>query len=174
MLSRVLVIIDGIRLVTGFIDHSQFVATTKYNTLADSHTRNHSTLNHLSVLSLVFAVYFLATDFSQFYRSFKYKCNYSTCTVFNSHTKSSWHSLIPSAADSLNSGLRLSHSLSLFWLNTLDLSIWYISSSVWTIHWKYSDFQMNSHLLFASHNMVSGLTSQRTPPLLRIRWNVLT
>jgi hypothetical protein len=98
--------------VIGFIDHSQVVITTKYNTLADSHITNHSTLNLLSVLSLVLTIRFLATDLSQSHRNFKYHCNYSTCTVFNSHTKSSWHSLIPflllsSTADSLNAYLRL-------------------------------------------------------------------
>jgi hypothetical protein len=65
MLSRVLVIIDGVRLVIGFIDHSQVVTTTKYNTLVDSHITNHSTLNLLGVLSVVFTVRFLSTDLSQ-------------------------------------------------------------------------------------------------------------
>jgi hypothetical protein len=44
-------------MVIEFIDHSQVVTTTKYNTPAD-----HSTLKTLSVLSQVFTVRFLATD----------------------------------------------------------------------------------------------------------------
>jgi hypothetical protein len=86
-------------LIIGFIDHSQAVTTTKYNPLADQ-----STLNLLSVLSLVFIIHFLATDLSQSHCHFKYDC--ITAHV-KSHTKSSWHSLIPSTADSLNSNLRL-------------------------------------------------------------------
>jgi hypothetical protein len=74
-------------LVIGFIDHSQVIITTKYNPLADSHTTNHSTLNLLSDLSLVFTIRFLAMDLSQSHGNFKHRCNYS------SHTKSSWHSL---------------------------------------------------------------------------------
>jgi hypothetical protein len=41
-------------MVIWFIDHVQVVTTYKYNTLADFHTTNHTTLNLLSVLSLVF------------------------------------------------------------------------------------------------------------------------
>jgi hypothetical protein len=71
----------GVTYKTGFwmgiIDHTHVVTTTKYNILAYSHITNHFTPNLLSVLS-----------------------------VFKSHTKSSWHSLIPSTADSLNSDLR--------------------------------------------------------------------
>jgi hypothetical protein len=91
-------------LVIEFIDHSQVVTTTKYNTLADFHTTNHSTLNLLSVLTLVLTIRFLATDLLQSHCNFKYDC--ITAHVM-SHTKSSWHSLIPSIADSLNSNLRL-------------------------------------------------------------------
>jgi hypothetical protein len=36
------VTIDGIGLVIGFIDHSQFVTTSKYKTVAHSHIENHS------------------------------------------------------------------------------------------------------------------------------------
>jgi hypothetical protein len=54
-------------------------------------------------------------DFLQSHRNFEYDCNCRTCTVFNSHTKSACHSLIPfllppSTAHSLNSDLRLSLS----------------------------------------------------------------
>jgi hypothetical protein len=88
-------------MVIGFIDHSQVVTATKY-TLA-----GHSTLNPLSVLSLVFTIRFLATDLSQSHCSFEHHCYCCTSKVFNSHTQSSWLSLIPSTADSLNSDLRL-------------------------------------------------------------------
>jgi hypothetical protein len=44
------------------------------------------------VLSLVFTIRFLATDLLKSHRNFKYHCNYSICTVFISHTKSSWQS----------------------------------------------------------------------------------
>jgi hypothetical protein len=74
-------------LVIGFIDHSQVVTTTKYNIPDDSDTTNHSTLNLLSVLSLVFNIRFLATDVSHSHPKFKYHCNYSTCKFFNSHTE---------------------------------------------------------------------------------------
>jgi hypothetical protein len=132
-------------MVIGYIDHSQVVATTKYNTLADSHTTNHSTLNLLSLLSLVFTIRILATDLSQPRRNVKYHCNYSIRTVFNSHTKSSWHSLIPSIVDSL------------FWLNSWQITIRHISSfSDWTLHWNYSDFEINSQLLLASRNIYFG------------------
>jgi hypothetical protein len=70
ILSRVLVTIGGFGMVIGFIDHSQVVTRTKYNTLADSHITNHATLNLLSVLSLVFTVRFLATDLSQSHSNF--------------------------------------------------------------------------------------------------------
>jgi hypothetical protein len=89
--SHILVTIDGVR-----IGHSQVVTTT-----ADSHTAKHCTLKLLRVLSLDFTIRFLAMDLSQSHR------NYSTCTVFSSHAKSPWQSLIPSTADSLNSDLRL-------------------------------------------------------------------
>jgi hypothetical protein len=42
-------------LVNRFIDHLQVVSTNKYNTVADFHTTNHSTLSLLSMLSLVVA-----------------------------------------------------------------------------------------------------------------------
>jgi hypothetical protein len=96
----------GIGLVIGFIDRSQAVTTTKYNTLANSHTTNHSTLNLLKVLSLALTTRFLATDLPQSNRNFKHHYNNSTRTVFNLHINSSWHSLIPSTADSMNSDLR--------------------------------------------------------------------
>jgi hypothetical protein len=41
-------------LVIGFIDPVQVVTTNKYNTVADFHTTNHSTVNLLGLLSLVF------------------------------------------------------------------------------------------------------------------------
>jgi hypothetical protein len=44
VLSRVLVTKDGILIVIGFINHLQVVTTTKYNTVTDFHTTNHSTL----------------------------------------------------------------------------------------------------------------------------------
>jgi hypothetical protein len=143
-------------LVIGFVDHSQVVTTTKCNTLVDFHTTNDSTLNFFNVLSLVFTTRFLATDLSLSHP------NYSICTAFNSHIKSSRHSLIPLllslfTADSLNSDLRLSLSLSLFCLNSWQLTIWHISSSSdWTLHWNYSDFQMNSQLLLVFRYTASG------------------
>jgi hypothetical protein len=114
----------GFGLVIGFIDHSQVVTTTKYNTLANSHTTNHFTLNILSALSLAFTVRFLLTDLSQSHHNFKYHYNYSTCTVFNSCIKASWHSLIPflfspSTANSLSSDLRLCLAGLSFWLYSL-------------------------------------------------------
>jgi hypothetical protein len=39
--------------MNGFTDHLQFVTTKNYNTIADLHTTNHSTLSVLSLLSLV-------------------------------------------------------------------------------------------------------------------------
>jgi hypothetical protein len=158
---------QGLYWLIGFIDHSQVVTTTKYTTLADQ-----STLNLLSVLSLVFTIRFLATDLSQSH------CNYSICTVFNTHTKSSWHSLIPSTADSLNSDLRLSPTLSLL---TQFLTTHYL--------WHFIFFWLDTPLeLFWLPNTLSvivgfsGMTSQKTrqlpsngcPLLLRIRWNVFT
>jgi hypothetical protein len=41
--------------VNRFIDLIQVVTTTYYNTIADFHTTNHSTLSLLSLLSLVVA-----------------------------------------------------------------------------------------------------------------------
>jgi hypothetical protein len=102
----------GLGLLILFIDNSQVVPATTYNTHADSHTTNHSTLKLLSVLSLIFTIGFQATDLSQ------YHCNYNTCKVFDSYIKSSWHSLIPPIADSLNSDLRLSRSLLTQFLTT--------------------------------------------------------
>jgi hypothetical protein len=100
ILSCVFVTVKGVGWVIRFIDHSQVVTTAKYNTVADSHTTNHSTLNLLSVISLVFTICLLATDLSQANGNFK------------SRMKSSWHSLIPflllpSTADSLNSDRQL-------------------------------------------------------------------
>jgi hypothetical protein len=37
-----------------FIDHSQVVTTNKYNTVTDFHITKHTTLDLLSLLSLVF------------------------------------------------------------------------------------------------------------------------
>jgi hypothetical protein len=85
-------------LVIGFIDHS----TSRNHSRADSRTTNHSTLNLLSVLSLVFIIRFPVTDLLQCDCNFKYLSNYSTCAVFNSQIESSWHSVIPSPAASLN------------------------------------------------------------------------
>jgi hypothetical protein len=100
----------GFGLVIGFIDHSQAVTTTKCNAFADSHVTDHSTLNPLSILSLVFTIRSLAADLSQSHCDFKYHCNYSACAVFNSHSQSSWNTLIlfllsPFTADSLKSDL---------------------------------------------------------------------
>jgi hypothetical protein len=89
---------------------------------SDHTTLSHSTLNLLSVLSLVFTILFLETDLSQSHCHFKYRCNCSICTVFNSHAKSSWHSLISCCHlrlptrwipiyDSLNSDSILDNSL---------------------------------------------------------------
>jgi hypothetical protein len=44
ILSRVSVTRDEFGLVIGFINHLQVVTTTKYNTVTDFHTTNHSTL----------------------------------------------------------------------------------------------------------------------------------
>jgi hypothetical protein len=68
-------------MVIGFIDYSQAVTATEYNTLAEFHTTNHSTLNPVNVLSLVLTFRFLATDLSQSLCNFKYRCNYSTCSL---------------------------------------------------------------------------------------------
>jgi hypothetical protein len=40
----------------GFIDTLQVVTTNNYNTIADFHKTNHSTLSLLSLLSLVFTL----------------------------------------------------------------------------------------------------------------------
>jgi hypothetical protein len=109
------------------------------------------------VLSLVFTVRFLPAAISQSHGNFNYHFNCNTCKVFDSHTKSSWHSLIsfllsPSTAHSLNSDLRLSQ----FWLSSWQLSIWHISSSFdWTLHWNYSHFQMNCQSS-QSHSATDG------------------
>jgi hypothetical protein len=57
ILSRVLVTATGFGLVIGFINHSQVVTTTNYNTVPDFYTTKHSTLIfsvylHLSSLSV--------------------------------------------------------------------------------------------------------------------------
>jgi hypothetical protein len=39
-------------MVNRFIDHLQVVTTNNYNTIADVHATNHSTLSLLSLLSL--------------------------------------------------------------------------------------------------------------------------
>jgi hypothetical protein len=44
----------GFGFVNRFIDHLQVVTTNNYNTIADFHTTNYSTLSLLSLLSLVF------------------------------------------------------------------------------------------------------------------------
>jgi hypothetical protein len=54
VLSRVLVSIDGLELVIGFIDHLQVVTTNNYYIIADFHNTNHSTLSLLSLSPLVF------------------------------------------------------------------------------------------------------------------------
>jgi hypothetical protein len=71
------VTIDGVRISNSFIDHSQVVTTNKYNALADCHATNHSILDRLSVLPLVFVAAlnnvftsrFLATDVNAVTRS---------------------------------------------------------------------------------------------------------
>jgi hypothetical protein len=41
-----------------------------------------------------------------------------------------------------------------------------LSSSDWTLHWNYSDFQLNCQLLLASRYIASGRTiAQKTHPL---------
>jgi hypothetical protein len=136
----------GFGLVTGFIDHSQVVATTKYNTLADSHTTNHSTLNLLSVLSLVFTIRFLATDLSQSHGDFKYHGNYSTRTVVNTHTKSTANSLnsdLWRLYDSLSSDSILHNSHSLF--DTFYLLLTgHSTGTILTSKWIFS--QSQSHI----------------------------
>jgi hypothetical protein len=63
--------------------------------------------------------------------------------MYSLELTNSWRILIPSTADSLNSDLRPSP----FWLNCWQLTLWHISSSSdWALHWKYSDFEMNSQL----------------------------
>jgi hypothetical protein len=103
-------------LVIGFIDRSQVVTTTKYNSLA-----GHSTLNPLCA-STSLRCPFPGNGF------ITVPLNYSTFKS-SDHTKSSWHSLIPfllspSTTHSLNSDLRHSsqsnvttdgHSASLSW-----------------------------------------------------------
>jgi hypothetical protein len=54
ILPRILVTIDGVSIVIGFIDHVQVVTTNECNTVADFHTANHSTLDLLSLLLLIF------------------------------------------------------------------------------------------------------------------------
>jgi hypothetical protein len=49
----VLVTINGVWIVNRFIDNLQIVTTKNYNSIADLHTTNHSTLSLLSLLSLV-------------------------------------------------------------------------------------------------------------------------
>jgi hypothetical protein len=73
-------------LVTGFIGNSQVVTTTAYNTLADSYTTKHSTMNLPSVLLLVFTIRFLA----RIYHSLTATSN---ITVTTAHVQSSTHTL---------------------------------------------------------------------------------
>jgi hypothetical protein len=54
MLSRVGVTTDGFELVKRFIGHLQVVTANNYYITADLHTTNHSTLDILSLLPLVF------------------------------------------------------------------------------------------------------------------------
>jgi hypothetical protein len=68
--------------MNGFTDHLQVVTTNNYYSTADFHTTNHSTLNLLSVLSLVFTIRFLATDLTQS------QCTSNT-TVTTAHVQSS-------------------------------------------------------------------------------------
>jgi hypothetical protein len=123
------------------------------------------------VLSLVFTIRFLAADLSQSLGNFKYHFNCSTCRVFNSHTKSFWHNLIPFLL-SPPTGHSLNFDLRVFWLSSWQLSIWHISPS--------SDFQMNSQLFLASCYIAFGRNSKKTRPLpsngypllWHIHWNV--
>jgi hypothetical protein len=55
----------GFGLVIGFIDRVQVVTKNKFHTLAGFHATDHTTLNLHRVLSLVFAIRFLATYLSQ-------------------------------------------------------------------------------------------------------------
>jgi hypothetical protein len=138
----------GFGLVIGFINQSQVATTTKYNTLADSHITNHSTLNFLRVLSLVFAIRFLAMDLSQSHLNFKHHCNYKICKVFDSYTKSSWHSLIPLIAASLNPDLRPHY-------DSLSLSL---SSDSVLDNSPFDTF----YLLLTGHSTGTILNSKRT------------
>jgi hypothetical protein len=54
----------GFGLVIVLIHHSKVISAPKCNTLTDSHTTNHSAMNLLSDLSLVFTLRFLAADIS--------------------------------------------------------------------------------------------------------------
>jgi hypothetical protein len=51
----------GFGLLNRFIVHLQIVTTNNCNTIADFNITNHSTLSHLSLLSLVFTRYQLST-----------------------------------------------------------------------------------------------------------------
>jgi hypothetical protein len=57
--------IDGVWFVNIFTHRLQVVTTINYLTLSGFHTRDHTTLYLLRVLSVVFAIRFLATDLSQ-------------------------------------------------------------------------------------------------------------
>jgi hypothetical protein len=95
ILSRVLVTKTRFGLVIGFINYLQVVTTTKYNTVTDFHTTNHSTL--------IFSVYFhyssLSVSWQRIYNTGTIKVSlnhalpislyYNTHKVFKSHVKSS-------------------------------------------------------------------------------------
>jgi hypothetical protein len=68
-----------------FIEHSQVVTTTKYNTVTDFHTRNHSTL---SLLPLVFTT----RSWQRIYNTGNIKVSLNHILPI-SHTKSSNHKL---------------------------------------------------------------------------------
>jgi hypothetical protein len=57
ILSSVLVTKEEARIGNWIYDHLQVVTTNKYNTVTDFHTTKHSTLDVLSMLSLVFVTF---------------------------------------------------------------------------------------------------------------------
>jgi hypothetical protein len=77
----------------GTYTFTQFSTIGNYTAIAIPHTLQFTVLHALGFS--VFTSRILATDFSQSHCNFKHHCNYSTCVVFDSHTKSSWNSLIP-------------------------------------------------------------------------------
>jgi hypothetical protein len=148
ILSRVLATIDGIRIVIEVIDHLQVVD--------NAHTTNHSRLILICVLSFVYLIRFLATYLSQSHCNFEYHSNYSTCTVFNSHTKSSWHSLIPSTAESLNSDRQLSFLTQFLTAHYLTHFIFFWLDNPLKLFWLPN--KLSVIVGFSLYSLGSGLT----------------